>query len=108
LEVRFRLRTVTQLPPDAGRRLRKIRRDKEIGVAPLARRLGYDRTTLFFYESGKLPLRPLMAALLLAALEEQPNPAEWPPVVCKLVDTLTTDELLSLLGRDRDSAGAVA
>lgn len=90
-----------------GARLRQIRRGKGITVTALAHRLGIERTTIQGYESGYRVLRPVVVALLLVALDERPDPAIWPPLVCKLANSLNLDELHALRGtRSRTVRGA--
>jgi hypothetical protein len=101
------LPALTQIDVDAGRRLRRIRRGREMQITALARRLGFDRSALHGFENGTLALRPVVAALLLKGIGEQPSPAEWPLLVCKLVEHLTLEELQALRGtRPHDARGA--
>jgi transcriptional regulator with XRE-family HTH domain len=97
---------LTQFDVDAGRRLRRIRRGKEMQITALARSTGFDRSAIHYLENGTLALRPVVAALLLKGIGEQPSPTEWPSLVCKLVEHLTLEELRALRStRPHDARG---
>ncbi len=99
---------LTQFDVDAGRRLRRIRRGKEMQITALARRTGFDRSAIHYLENGTLALRPIVAALLLKGIGERPSPAEWGPLVCKLVEHLTLEELRALRSTRPHEARGVA